>query len=175
MINFILALLTSLSFANSTASLYDLGHTWTTHEGKTVTLADLKGYATVTTMTFTSCPGACPLMVSDMKNFDAQLTPDEQKNTRYVLFSFDPKRDTPEALRKFAQKMKLDHRWLLLTSTADQAREISSALGFSFKDLGDGDFTHSSSLFLLSRNGEILARKERKLDWKEFLEKRRQK
>lgn len=165
----------AIAWANPSASFYDLGHSWTTQDGKSVSLADLKGHITVVTMVFTSCPGVCPLMVSDIKLFDGELTPEERKRVRYVLFSFDPDRDTPENLKKFFNKMKLDHRWTLLTSNAEQAREISSALGFAYKDLGNGDFTHSSSLFLLSKNGEILARKERRLDWNEFLKKFRQK
>lgn len=88
-----------------------------------------------------------------------------------AAFSIDPTRDTPTALKKFHQKMKLDNRWTLLTSNADQVRELAAILGFGYKDLGDGDFTHSSTLFLLSADGEILARKERNSDWKEFLEK----
>ncbi len=171
--NLLLTLLFASFSLASNASIFDLGHTWTSHDGKPLELSALKGQPVVTTMTFTSCPGACPLMVSDMKSFDEQLTPAEKKKMRYVLFSFDPTRDTPEALRKFAAKMKLDDRWLLLTSNADQAREMAAALGFSYKDLGDGDFTHSSSLFMLSPQGEILSRKERKLDWNEFLKKLR--
>lgn len=164
----------SAALANPAASLYDLEQSWTTQGGKPMPLKDLKGHAVVTTMVFTSCPGACPMMVNDMKHFDEQLSPAEKKEVRYVLFSIDPKRDTPEALQKFAQKMKLDERWTLLTSTPEQARELAAALGFSYKDLGGGDFTHSSSLFLLSKSGEILSKKERKFDWTEFLKKLRQ-
>lgn len=154
----------------SNKSIYQLEQQWTSQEGKIISLKDLIGHPTITTMIFTSCPGACPLMVSDMKAFDKQLSKKEKKNVRYVAFSIDPARDTPAALLLFAKKMKLDPRWTLLTSNADQTREIAAVLGFSYKSVGE-DFTHSTSLFLLSSDGEILSRKERSADWKEFLEK----
>lgn len=152
-------------------SIYQLDHKWTSQKEKVYTLNDLGGVPAVVTMTFASCPGACPLMINDIKSFDRQLTKKEKKKIKYITFSIDPARDTPKELSKFYEKMKLDSRWLLLTSNNDQVREMAAVLGFSYKDVGDGDFTHSTSLYLLSANGVLLARKERSSDWKEFLDK----
>ena len=152
-------------------SIFQLGHKWTSHQNKSYSLKDLGGLPAVVTMTFASCPGACPLMASDMKSFDRQLSKKEKKKIRYITFSIDPARDTPVALSEFYKKMKLDNRWLLMTSNTDQVREMAAVLGFSYKDIGGGDFTHSTSLFLLSSDGVLLARKERSSDWKEFLDK----
>ncbi len=171
-----LAIFPSISYSEekneiSPKSIYQLEQTWTTQGNKPLNLKDLAGLPAIVTMTFTSCPGACPLMISDIKSFDSLLTKIERKKIKYVTFSIDPARDTPEALKKFYKKMRLDQRWLLLTSDKDQVREMAAVLGFSYKDIGDGDFTHSTSLYLLSANGEVLARKERSSDWKEFLDK----
>lgn len=152
-------------------SIFQLEHKWTSHQNKIYSLKDLGGLPTVVTMTFASCPGACPLMVSDIKSFDRLLSKKEKKKIKYVTFSIDPARDTPAALTEFYKKMKLDNRWMLMTSNADQVREMAAVLGFSYKDIGDGDFTHSTSLYLLSADGVLLARKERSSDWKEFLDK----
>lgn len=155
----------------NTKSIYQLDQRWTTQDGKNIPLTQLAGTPIIVTMVFTSCPGACPLMVSDMKSFDRQLTKKEKNKIKFAVFSIDPARDNPEALRKFYKKMKLDQRWTLLTSNADQVRELAAILGFGYKEIGGGDFTHSSTLFLLSTEGEILARKERNSDWKEFVDK----
>lgn len=152
-------------------SIYQLDQVWITHNNKSIKLNELAGHPAVVTMTFASCPGACPLMISDMKSFDSQLSKKQKKKIRYFTFSIDPDRDTPKALNKFHKKMHLDERWTLLTSQSDEVREMAAALAFSYKDVGDGDFTHSTSLFLLSSDGELLARKERSADWKEFLDK----
>lgn len=153
-----------------TKSIYQLDHQWTSQDGKVTNLKDLVGHPAVVTMTFTSCPGVCPLMVNDIKSFDKLLNKNEKSKIRYFTFSIDPARDTPKELTKFYQKMHLDKRWTLFTSQDDQVREMSAALGFSYKSVGGGDFTHSTSLFLLSSEGVLLARKERSSDWKEFLD-----
>ena len=152
-------------------SIFQLDHKWTSQRNKEHSLRELGGLPAVVTMTFTSCPGACPLMVSDIKSFDRLLTRKEKNKIKYITFSIDPLRDTPTALEKFYVKMKLDKRWTLLTSNADQVREMAAVLGFSYKDIGDGDYTHSTSLYLLSADGVLLARKDRSSDWKEFLDK----
>ena len=161
----------SAGAAEDSKSIFQLEHKWTSHQNKTYSLKDLGGLPAVVTMTFASCPGACPLMVSDIKSFDRQLSKKEKKKIKYIAFSIDPARDTPATLTDFYKKMKLDNRWLLMTSDADQVREMAAVLGFSYKDIGGGDFTHSTSLFLLSADGVLLARKERSSDWKEFLDK----
>ena len=158
---------------NFTDSLWTLDHKWTDHKNKTISLSQLSGKPMLITMTFASCPGACPLMISDMKTIDKKLTSKEKTKINFATFSIDPKRDTPQALKEFHKKMKLDKRWTLYTSDEDQAREMAAALGFSYKDLGDGDFTHSTSLYLISSTGRILVRKERSHQWNELLEKLR--
>lgn len=166
--------LTALAYDNTnlpSKSIYQLDQKWTTEKNKIFSLSDLSGAPTVITMVFTSCPGACPLLISDMKSFDRELKSGERKKIHYAAFSIDPDRDTPEALQKFFKKMKLNDRWTLLTSTKDQVRDMAAILGFSYKYLGDADFTHSTSLFLISSQGEILSRKERGDDWKDFLRK----
>lgn len=152
-------------------SIFLLEQKWTSHQNKTYKLKELGGKPAVITMTFASCPGACPLMISDIKSFDKLLNKSEKNKIRYITFSIDPARDTPAFLTQFYKKMKLDNRWLLMTSDDDEVREMAAVLGFSYKDVGDGDYTHSTSLYLMSADGVILARKERSHDWKEFLDK----
>ena len=152
-------------------SIFQLKQKWTSQDGKTLQLSDLSGHPTVITMTFASCPGACPLMVNDMKSFDQSLNKKMKKQLRFATFSIDPVRDTPEALKKFYAKMHLDKRWTLFSSDNEQVRELAAVLGFNYKDLGDGDFTHSTTVYLLSANGRILAKKERQGEWAEFTAK----
>jgi protein SCO1/2 len=150
-------------------SIYQLDQKWTSQAGKEISLSDLKGRPVVATLIFTSCPATCPIIVSNIKALDSQLTKKEKQQIRYVLFSMDPTRDTATALAAFAKKMKLDGRWTLLTSNKDQVREISAVLGFNYKPLDDGDFTHSTALYLLSAKGELAGRKDSDTSQSEFL------
>lgn len=150
-------------------SIYRLEQQWTSQSGKKISLADLKGRPAIVTMIFTTCPATCPRIVSDIKKLDSLLTKQERKQLRYILFSIDPARDVPEALSRFADKMKLDKRWMLLTSDADQVRELSAVLGYNYKPLDGGDFTHSTNLYLFSANGELVRTKDSGTSQSEFL------
>lgn len=161
----------NLSLGQESDSIYLLNQTWRNQQNEPFELKKIAGYTTVVTMIFTSCPGACPMMVSRMMNFDSKLSKDEKKMVRYLLFSIDPKRDTPKVLLDFQKKMKLDNRWTLLTSDERQIRELSVALGFNYKQMESGDFTHSTTIYLLSATGKILATQVEGTNWSEFLSK----
>ncbi len=150
-------------------SIYQLDQHWTNQDGMQMQMKDFKGFPAVITMTYASCLGACPLIVSDMKTFDAKLSKAEKRKIKYMAFSIDPARDNPKVMKIFFEKRKLDSRWNLLTSNPDQVRELAAVLGFGYKDLGNGDFSHSSTLYLISTIGVILARKDRNSDWFQFL------
>jgi len=157
--------------ASGTSSIYDLDQKWINHEGKESPIKDLGGKPAVVSMIFTSCPGACPMVINNMKSFDKELTKVQKSSINYYAFSIDPKRDTPEVLAKYVAKMDLDSRWTLFTSNADYARELAVAFGFNYKVLENGDFTHSTTIFLLSEKGEILAKHEPQESWDGFLTK----
>jgi protein SCO1/2 len=74
---------------------------------------------------------------------------------RVLLVSFDPERDTPEALRKIASVRGLDARWKLASAPDDQVRDLAAVLGIQYRSLPDGNFNHTSSIVLLDRTGTI--------------------
>lgn len=168
---FLLFFLFNNLLANEVSSIYGLDQKWTDHTGKELSLKNLGGKPAVVSMIFTSCSGACPMMINNMKSFDKVLSKVQKLGINYYAFSIDPKRDTPEVLTKFIAKMELDKRWTLFTSNTDNARELSVALGFSYKILENGDFTHATTIYLISSEGEILAKREPGDSWDEFLAK----
>jgi protein SCO1/2 len=152
-------------------SIYDFSQVWKDHTGGDVQLSSLKGHIAVVTMVFTSCLGACPTMINNMKRFDKELSASEKQKIKFYAFSMDPKRDKPEVLAAFKQKMELDDRWKFFTSNASQVRELSIALGFNYMELESGDFSHSTTLYLISPNGSILAQQDHGSSWDQFLAK----
>jgi protein SCO1/2 len=157
--------------ALGSASIYQLDHRWTNQDGAVNALKDLQGRPAVVAMIFTSCKATCPFIVSEIKALDTQLTKTDKRGFQYILFSIDPARDTAAALKAFAKKMKLDNRWTLLTSNADQVREIAAVLGYGYKAQSGGDFTHSTVLVLLSAEGEVIATKDSNIQTAEFVSK----
>ena len=74
---------------------------------------DLTGSVWVANFIFTHCPGRCPLLSQRMARLQTTLRP---KPVRFLSFSVDPERDTPEVLQVYARRYRADdQRWLFLT------------------------------------------------------------
>jgi len=135
-------------------SLYALSSTWTDARGAKLTLASFRGHPVVLAMVYTSCQASCPLVVSDLQVVEARLSPKLREQTRFVLVSFDPARDTPARLLEFAASRKLDlSRWSLLTGSEEAVRELAAVLGVRYRPTGTGDYLHSNVITVLSRDG----------------------
>lgn len=140
----------------SDESMFHLNARWTDHNGRPVTLSQLRGQPFVITMVFTTCQGACPMLARDMKVIERRLSPAAKKQVRYVLVSFDPARDTPAKLHEFAKSHELsDDRWTLLTGSPDDVRDLAAVLGVRYKQQPNGDFDHSNALYVVDGEGVV--------------------
>ena len=143
------------------ASLYQLESVWRDQRGAAQPLAALAGKPVVAAMIYTSCEYACPLIVRDMRAVYDALTAAERAQTRFVLFSFDPARDTPQAMQTYAADQSLPAPdWTLLAADDDATLELAVVLGVRYKPLTEGDFAHSNLVFILDCNGTPTHRQE---------------
>ena len=113
-------------------------------------------------MIYSTCPHACPMTISKVKEIESSIDKVSKEGYKIVLASFDPKRDTPEKLKKYRQTRNLDpNRWMFLSAPNDgTARELAVVLGISYKQLEDGEFSHSNVISLLDKQGVIKAKVE---------------
>jgi len=76
-------------------------------------------------MVYTHCPDICPMTTHNMQLIEERL-PDELKGkVKFVIISFDPNRDTPSVLRKFAEIRDIDFaNWSLLTGDQENTKEV---------------------------------------------------
>ena len=145
-------------------SVYQLESSWKNQDGKIVNISDLRGRIVIIAMFYSHCTFACPLTINDMKRVEASLPNNIKAKVRFVLVSFDPKRDTPEALKSLADGQQLavnpttggGNDWTLLTGRDRDIRSLAAVLGVLFKEKPDGDFLHSSQIAVLDRRGEII-------------------
>ena len=145
----------------STDSIFYLDSKWYNQDGKTLQLQDLKRKNLVVVMIFTSCKTACPLLVTDMKNIYAKLDQKKIKNTTLVLVSIDPKNDTPEVLKKFAEERNMNgDPWVFLTSNDESVREFANVLAVKYKQISPIEFSHSNIITVFNRNGEMVSQEE---------------
>ena len=89
-------------------SLYQIESKWSTQDGREIELKDLQGKPTILAMVYFSCKYVCPIIISSIQNLESKLTKKNRNQTQVVLISFDPEKDTPEAMAAFALKVKLD-------------------------------------------------------------------
>ena len=90
----------------------------------------LKGNIVVISFIFTNCQGACPLMTRNLTMIRDMLPTNVRDEIQFISISLDPVRDTPTAMKEFAQTHDADQeRWLWLTGQPDNVNLITKKLG----------------------------------------------
>ena len=137
-------------------SLHELSFALTDAEGHVRHLGEFRGQPFVASMIYTHCTSVCPRITADLQALDRALPADVQARTRFVLFSLDPARDTPAALRAFAREHHLDpERWTLLAAGADDMRTLAAVLDVRFRPDAGGEIAHSAVIVVVDRAGVI--------------------
>ena len=142
-------------------SIFQLDSKWQNQEGKDLYLKDLKGKNLVVVLIFTSCQTACPLLVADMRKVEAKIDKEKLKETTLVLVSIDPANDTPEVLKKYAQREKIDREpYTLLRGDVESTRELANVLAVKYKEITPILFSHSNIISVFDKNGEMVSQEE---------------
>jgi cytochrome oxidase Cu insertion factor (SCO1/SenC/PrrC family) len=90
----------------------------------------LKDRVVLINFIFTNCPDACPLMTQKLIQTRALLVDAVRDDVWFVSISIDPERDTPEAMKTFAEKQGADQeRWIWLTGSKQNLDFIVKRLG----------------------------------------------
>ena len=145
-----------------TDSVLQLTDKYTNQDGKDFTLASRRGHPQVVAMFYTSCRMVCPLIIDTAHGVDKALSPAEQARLRVLFISMDPANDTPAALLSVVKKRKLDPtRWTFARTDEKGVRKVAALLGVRYRRLANGEFNHTSALFLLDADGRIVAKTEK--------------
>ena len=141
--------------ASEDASIFDLEVTLIDQDGTRARLQDLAGQAMVVSMMYASCTSVCPRVTENMKSIERQLGA-RAKSTKFVLFSLDPGRDTPQALRRFAADHQLDlARWRLFAASEDGVRDLAAVLDVRYAPGPSGDISHSALIVVVDQHGVV--------------------
>ena len=139
-------------------SIYLLDASFSDQAGKTFTLAERRGRPQLVAMFYTSCKYVCPLIVDSAKGVEHALSAEQRDRLGILLVSLDPARDDTAALKSVFDKRKLDAgRWTLARTDERSVRSLAALLGVRYRALADGEFNHTSALFLLDADGRRLA------------------
>jgi protein SCO1/2 len=133
---------------------------FTDQNGNTITNKDYEGKVYLVEFFFTTCPTICPRMNSNLvqiqKNFEGI------DNFGVASFTINPKNDTPEVLKAYAEKYGITNpNWHLMTGEQDAIYKLANE-GFNLYTAEDktveGGFEHSGNFALIDKNGFIRSR-----------------
>ncbi|MGB5531349.1 MAG: SCO family protein [Ignavibacteriaceae bacterium] len=91
-----------------------------------VTFPDvIKGHITVLGFIYTYCPDIFPMTTHNMYLTEKRLKEQGIDDVKFVGISFDPDRDTPEVLTKFAEIREISFKnWMLLTGNKEIIEDL---------------------------------------------------
>ena len=119
---------------------------------KQFTLKNLEGNVWLADFIFTTCSGPCPIMTERMGMVQHDLL--ETEKLKFVSFTVNPDYDTPEVLKKYAQRFDADvGSWSFVTGKYEQIQELIVE-GFKMGDVEEIVF-HSTRFALVDHEGNL--------------------
>jgi protein SCO1/2 len=136
----------------------------------------LRGKVVLLTFGFTHCPNVCPTTLVNLAEIVKSLTPEAQGRVQVVFITVDPRRDTPDQLKKYLPFF--DPNFLGATGNPEEIARTARAYGVFYeaespKDQTSGqnyNVNHSAYAYLVDSEGRSCAlyRHEQLLDREHF-------
>ncbi|MFD1956226.1 SCO family protein [Paenibacillus thailandensis] len=130
-------------------------------DGNEVSLESTNGKARIVYFYFANCPDVCPPTTFLLSQVQELLKKDGTlgKEAEIISITFDPERDTPEAIRAFAERnfADLSGGWLFLRGDdEEQSLQLAKSFGVGvIKDEATGNYGHSNIITLVDKQGQI--------------------
>ncbi len=122
-----------------------------------------KGKYVVMGFIYINCPDVCPLITQNMQKIQQELgNPDD---IQFVGVTFDPERDTPEALKYYKDVFKLDDNFNFLTGDTTTINEfmdmvrVRSQVSFTTEtDTGEEIYflNHSNKIMVIDPKARLI-------------------
>lgn len=130
-----------------------------------VSLSDFRGKVVMVYFGFTQCQEVCPLSMAVIQNTLLKMAPQELDQVQVILISFDPERDTLEALDEYGKQY---HANIIgVTGSEQQIEDVINDYGAFYRLDGieltaiettdlDYAFRHSSRYYIIDQQGELV-------------------
>jgi protein SCO1/2 len=129
--------------------------TLTDQDNQPVALDSLKERWSLLFFGYTFCPDICPATLAQLRQLKKDVPADTFAKLRVVLVSVDPKRDTPEQLKKYLGYF--DPGFQGLTGDEDSIQKLATAVSIPFipADTSQANYTvsHSANLVIIGPDG----------------------
>jgi protein SCO1/2 len=128
-------------------------------DGNKVSLENTNGKVRVIYFFYANCPDVCPPTTFLMSQAQNELKKQGTfgKDVEFLSITFDPVRDTPEAMKKFASKFDIDSSgWKFLREDSEeQTKELMKGFGLGLIKDNNGYFTHADAITFVDRQGSV--------------------
>lgn len=139
---------------------------FTNSEGKQVHLGDYfkSNKPAVIAMVYFDCPIVCSLVMERIAECVGKLDFHVGKDFQILIFSIDPTETTRQAaelkahfLTGYNKPITEETRacWQLHTGSSESSRALANALGFRYRALPNGEYSHPVALFYATPDGKI--------------------
>ena len=127
-------------------------------QGEYVTQKDFDNGMYIASFFFTSCPGICPKMRSQLSKVRDKYR--NKTHIKIISHSIQPSNDTVEVLKNYANENDVNaDQWHLVTGNRDEIYAMARNDYFANEDLGEyvsnEDFLHTENLILIDHNKHI--------------------
>lgn len=126
---------------------------------------NFKGKIILISYIYTNCPDICPLTTNNLRNIEKGIKKDYANEVQFLELSFDPERDTPSELKKYAESRNINEKsFQFLTGekeTIDSLLKIMKvhAIPADTVKFENGTFTysfiHTDRITLIDKQGRI--------------------
>jgi protein SCO1/2 len=127
--------------------------------GAPVRLSQFGGQVVALNFIYTRCalPQFCLRISNDFGVIQRRFRAVLGRDLTLVTVTFDPERDTPEVLARYAARWKADPRtWRFLTGAVADVRRMCALFGVEFFP-DEGLMNHSLHTVVLDRSGRVIA------------------
>lgn len=131
--------------------------TLTDQDGQPFSLHDLRGKTVFLDFIFTRCPGPCPLLSLKFSQVQQRLAERLGKDVFLLSVTIDPRHDTPEVLKTYAQRYNANlSGWKFLTGSTKDIILTTSAFGADYEANEDGIVDHRLVTCVINPDGTIV-------------------
>jgi protein SCO1/2 len=130
----------------------------TDQNSKKITNKDMLGKVYLVEFFYSRCPTICPVMNSNMKYIDEQIT---NPDFGIISISIDPTNDTPEVLKNHAKMIGADSpNWHFLSGNRDYIGNLADMFDIYVGDKEDDSesLNHSGMIALVDKEGNLRCR-----------------
>lgn len=124
-----------------------------------VSQKDYDGKIYIVDFIFTTCPGICPVMTTQMSLLQYKLDKPGLNQIPFISYSVNPEFDSPEVLKEYGKEHDADFgRWTFLTGEKQKIYELGvyGYLVSTQEDaLAEGGFLHSEKFILMDWDHHI--------------------